>query len=58
MAVAWGLSVAFVKYQEKVLPILESKKLSSDVQNMTISKIRDSYRVDSKLKTYIKTLRA
>lgn len=58
MAVAWGLSVAFVKYQEKVLPLLESKKLSSDVQNMTISKIRDSYRVDSKLKAYIKTLRA
>lgn len=58
MAVAWGLSVAFVKYQEKVLPLLESKKLSSDVQNMTISKIRDSFRVDSKLKAYIKTLRA
>lgn len=58
MAVAWGLSVAFVKYQEKVLPILESKKLSGDIQNMTISKIRDSFRVDSNLKTYIKTLRA
>lgn len=58
MAVAWGLSVAFVKYQERVLPILESKKLSCDVQNMTISKIRDSFRVDSNLKTYIKTLRA
>lgn len=58
MAVAWGLSVAFIKYQEKVLPMLESKKLSDDVQNMTISKIRDSFRVDSKLKTYIKTLRA
>lgn len=58
MAVAWDLSVAFVKYQEKVLPLLESKNLSNDVQNMTISKIRDSYRVDSKLKAYIKTLRA
>lgn len=57
MAVAWGLSVAFVKYHQNVLKILESKILSRDVHNMTISKIRDSYRVSPEIKTYIKTLR-
>ena len=57
MAVAWALSVAFVKYKEKVLPLIKSKRLPKDVHNMTISKIRDSLRVDSDTKKYLKTLR-
>lgn len=57
MAVAWALSVAFVKYKEKVLPLIKSKCLPKDVHNMTISKIRDSLRVDSDTKKYLKTLR-
>lgn len=58
MAVAWALSVAFVKYQSKTMPILESKSFTKDIQNMTISKIRDSFRVDKETKEYVKTLRA
>lgn len=50
MAAAWALSVAFIKYQDKVMPILESKTLSSDVQNMTIRKIKDSFRVEKCVK--------
>lgn len=57
MAVAWALSVAFVKYQDKVMPVIENKLLSKTVNNMTIQKISDSFRVDKQIKAYIKTLR-
>ena len=57
MAVAWALSVAFVRYRDRVLPILEAKTISREVQNMTIGKIRDSLRVDKEMKQYVKTLR-
>jgi len=57
MAVAWALSVAFVKYQDKVIPFLENKLLSKTVNNMTIQKISDSFRVDKQIKAYVKTLR-
>lgn len=58
MAVAWALCTAFTKYQDKVMSVLESKTLPKDVQNRTISKIRDSFRVDRNTKEYLKTLRA
>lgn len=57
MAAAWALSVAFVKYREKVLPLIENNVLTKDIHNMTISKIRDSFRVDKETKAYLKTLR-
>lgn len=57
MAVAWAICTAFVKYRDKVMTIIETKCLPKDVHNMTISKIRDSFRVDSDTKKYLKTLR-
>ena len=57
MAAAWALSVAFVKYQEKVLPLIENNILTKEIHNMTISKIRDSFRVDKETKGYLKTRR-
>lgn len=57
MAAAWALSVAFVKYREKVMPIIENNFLTKDIHNMTISKIRDSFRVDKETKDYLKTIR-
>lgn len=50
MAAAWALSVAFVRYQDRVLPVLESKMLCREVQNMTIRKIKDSFRVERAVK--------
>ncbi|MBR6392178.1 MAG: DNA alkylation repair protein [Eubacterium sp.] len=58
MAVAWALSVAFVKYREKTLSLLEENSLSKDVQNKTIRKIRESYRVSKEDKEYVKALKA
>ena len=57
MAAAWALSVAFVKYESKVMPLLENGVLTKEIHNMTISKIRDSLRVDKENKDYIKTLK-
>ena len=57
MAISWLLSVAIIKYSEKVLELLKMKKLSKFVQNKTISKIQDSYRIDKSIKDYVKKFR-
>lgn len=45
MAVAWALSVCFVKFRSKTLALIESQQLSPWVQNKTIQKCRESRRV-------------
>lgn len=57
MAVAWALSVAFVKKSSSVLPLIENYILPPFVHNKTISKICDSYRVDKTTKEILKTYR-
>jgi len=57
MAVAWALSVAFVKDSNLVLPLIENYALEPFVHNKTISKICDSYRVDKPIKEKLKTYR-
>lgn len=52
MAVAWLISVAFVKYSHKVIPMLK-KDFDKFTNNKAISKIRDSFRVSKDLKEYI-----
>lgn len=56
MAIAWLLSVCYIKYPEKTEPILKKNILPSWIQRKTISKIRDSYRVSREKKDYLKTL--
>ena len=57
MAISWLLSVAIINYQDKVIDILKSKKLSKFVQNKTINKIQDSYRVSKEIKDLVKLYR-
>lgn len=57
MAISWLLSVAIINYQDKVVDILKSKKLSKFVQNKTISKIQDSYRIEKDVKELVKLYR-
>lgn len=45
MALAWLVSVAFVKHRDKTLLFLQHNQLSSFAQNKAIQKIRDSLRV-------------
>ena len=45
MALAWLLSVCFVKYRDKTLSLIEKKSFSKFVQNKAIQKARESFRV-------------
>lgn len=45
MAVAWGVSVCYVKFPELTGALLRRRVLSKFVQNKSIQKIRESYRV-------------
>jgi len=57
MAISWLLSVAIINYQDKVIKLLDSKKLNKFVVNKTISKIQDSYRIDKNVKKIVKKYR-
>ena len=57
MAVAWALSVCFVKFRDKTLAVLESGVLSPWVQNKAIQKCRESRRVSSEDKAMLLKLK-
>lgn len=57
MAVAWALSVCYVKFPDKILPLLEQKKLPLLTHNKTIQKIIESHRVPPQEKKRLRTLR-
>lgn len=57
MAIAWLLSMSFVKFREKTLAVLETKTLDKFVQNKTISKCRDSFQVSKADKDMLAGLR-
>jgi len=45
MAIAWLISVAFVKFRSMTFEFIKNSKLSNFTLNKSISKIRDSFRV-------------
>ena len=57
MAISWLLCTATYKYKTKVINILSTKKLNKFVQNQTISKIQDSYRIEKQIKEKVKLYR-
>ncbi len=57
MAIAWFVSVSFIKCKEKTIKLLKSKKINKEVKNKSISKICDSFRVSKEDKEFVKTLR-
>lgn len=50
MAVAWAVSVAFVKYPDLTFEIIKSNQLDVVTHNKAIQKIRESYRVSKEIK--------
>ena len=56
MAIAWYYSVALIKQYDDTISLIESKALDKFVQNKTISKACDSYRISDEKKAYLKTL--
>lgn len=57
MAIAWALSAAFVKYEDKIMPLFENRELPLWIHNKSIQKTRESFRVDKETKDYLKTLK-
>lgn len=53
MAIAWLISVAFVKYREETIEFLDNNNLDGEIIRMAIQKIRDSKRVDKCDKDYV-----
>lgn len=57
MAVAWGLSVCFVKFRDKTLAFLKSCEIDKFTYNKAIQKIRESYRVNKEDKEMLKRMK-
>lgn len=57
MAMAWLLATAYINYQDKVLSLLKSSKISKNVTNLTIKKANESYRITQEKKKLIKNLK-
>ena len=50
MAMAWLLSICYIKYPKETLPFIKQNKLEPWTHNKAISKIRESYRVPKEQK--------
>jgi len=57
MAVAWGLSVCFIKFREKTLAFLEDCEIDKFTYNKAIQKMRESYRVSKEDKEMLKGMK-
>ena len=57
MAIAWYYSFALIKQYEKTIGLIESRTLDKWVQNKSIQKAVESYRVPEERKSYLRTLR-
>ena len=57
MAIAWLLSVSYIKFRERTEKVIISGKLDDFTRGKTISKITDSYRVSEKDKAELKKYR-
>ena len=57
MMIAWYFATALAKQYETTIQYIEKKTLDLWVHNKTIQKAIESYRIDSKTKEYLKTLK-
>ena len=53
MAIAWLISVSFVKYREKTIQFLDNNNLDDEIIHIAIQKIRDSKRVEKYYKDFV-----
>lgn len=57
MAVAWALSVCYVKYPGKILPYLRNNSLDDFTYNKALQKIIESNRIDNDTKALIRSMK-
>jgi len=57
MAVAWAVSVCFIKYQTNTYELLLNNQLDDFTYNKSVQKICESNRVDQQTKALIRKLK-
>lgn len=57
MAIAWTISVAFVKFEDRTMKYLNNNSLDDFTYNKSIQKIIESYRVNEKTKEKLKKMK-
>lgn len=57
MAVAWAVSIYFIKLPEAVMPYLEHNRLDNWTYNKALQKITESLRVDREMKERIRAMK-
>lgn len=57
MAIAWCLSVCYVKFPEATMKLLEENELDDFTYNKTLQKITESYRVSKEEKALIRSMK-
>jgi 3-methyladenine DNA glycosylase AlkD len=57
MAVAWALSICFVKYPAKAMTYLNKNTLDDFTYNKTLQKITESFRVSKETKIIIRNMK-
>ena len=57
MAIAWTISVIFIKFQDKTMKYLEKNNLDDWTYNKSLQKICESLRIDKKTKKAIKAMK-
>lgn len=57
MAVAWAISIAYIKQQEKTMKLLKNNKLDDFTYNKSLQKITESYRIDDETKRTIRSMK-
>ena len=57
MAVAWLISICYIKYNDITLNYIKNNMLDNFTHNKAIQKIRESYRIDIKDKEYLNRLK-
>lgn len=57
MAVAWAISICFVKFPERTMTYLKENRLDDVTYNKALQKIIESYRVDPEVKKQIRSMK-
>jgi len=57
MAVAWAISICYIKFPKETMKLLEKNNLDTFTYNKALQKIIESYRVDKETKRVIKEMK-
>jgi len=57
MAIAWALSMCYVKYPNKAMTYLKNNTLDDFTYNKTLQKIIESFRIDKETKSIIRSMK-